>query len=140
MTYSPIAVRLGIKNEPEEWHVENARRLANELLEETRELLQVPIYVNSWFRSKSLNNVIGGAKNSFHLLGLAVDFESPGVSNQKLFQKIVESDLPYDQAIAEFFSDSDPSAGWIHLGYSDNPRRQVLKAFKANNQTTYALL
>jgi zinc D-Ala-D-Ala carboxypeptidase len=45
---------------------------------------EVVIVVSSWYRSTMINNMVGGAKGSQHLLGLAVDFTVPGHSPAKI--------------------------------------------------------
>jgi len=42
-------------------------------LEEMRELLQEPLYINSWCRCKPYNTLEGGNKNSEHMDGQAAD-------------------------------------------------------------------
>ena len=43
------------------------------LLQELRDTLEQPIIINSGYRSKKHNEKVGGAKNSQHLKGTAVD-------------------------------------------------------------------
>lgn len=45
-------------------------------MERVREYLgNQPLIVTSWFRTHKYNSQIGGANNSYHLLGIAVDFK-----------------------------------------------------------------
>lgn len=46
-------------------------------MEKVREIIGAPITVNSWFRCPELNAAVGGAKNSDHMIGCAVDFICP---------------------------------------------------------------
>ncbi len=50
------------------------------LLEKIRVALGKPITVNSGYRTPSYNAKIGGAKNSYHMKGMAADIVVPGVS------------------------------------------------------------
>lgn len=43
------------------------------ILEPLRNLLEKPIIINSGFRSKKVNEAVGGVSNSQHLQGLAAD-------------------------------------------------------------------
>ena len=43
-------------------------------MDEIRELLNRPLFVKSWYRPKEYNKLIGGAKESSHMEGLACDF------------------------------------------------------------------
>lgn len=91
MTASNTAVRKGIKNLPNKDEQDNLRRLML-IMDIIREEYGAPIIVNSGFRCKELNELIGGAKNSDHLFGCAADIRSCSNSkaeNKRLFNTIV---------------------------------------------------
>jgi len=120
---SQTASRLGIRNKPTEAIVENLKKLA-ETLELVREYFEgKPLVISSGYRSPALNKAVGGARNSQHMQGLAVDFTIPGLSIDTIIAELRETDLEFDQLIHEFNS-------WVHLSISDNPRYQVLKIDK----------
>jgi uncharacterized protein YcbK (DUF882 family) len=50
-----------------------------QLLESIRLEIGGPLYINSAYRSHHHNSIIGGAKTSKHLYGLAADVRSPGI-------------------------------------------------------------
>lgn len=55
-------------------------------LERIRAILgNKPIIISSWYRTHKYNNQIGGAKNSQHLLGLAVDFHCKHLSPDEIY-------------------------------------------------------
>jgi len=57
----------------------SAERVA-ELMERIRQFFgNLPITVNSWYRTPEYNKQVGGAKNSQHVLGRAVDFTVEGI-------------------------------------------------------------
>ncbi|MFD4786795.1 D-Ala-D-Ala carboxypeptidase family metallohydrolase [Streptomyces sp. NPDC058459] len=66
---------------------ENARRAMYKLEALRKKLGNVPITVNSGFRSIAHNADIGGASDSMHLYGTAADLDVPGVSNRTVYQK-----------------------------------------------------
>lgn len=119
MVHSDVAMRLGLANDPPPEAVENLRALAV-LLERAREVLGAPLVVSSGYRSKPLNDAIGGAKNSAHMLGLAADFTAPRFGTVREIVRALHH-LPFDQIINEFDS-------WVHLGLPERglPRREVL--------------
>ncbi|MFJ4920262.1 D-Ala-D-Ala carboxypeptidase family metallohydrolase [Streptomyces sp. NPDC088725] len=66
---------------------ENARRTMYKLEALRKKLGNVPITVNSGFRSIAHNAQVGGASDSMHLYGTAADLDVPGVPNRTVYQK-----------------------------------------------------
>jgi len=137
---SETAKRRGINNTPSGEHLENFKKLAENIFEPIREHFAVPIHISSGYRSKELNAAIGGASSSQHCQGEAVDIDmdgsSSGVSNADVF-KYIKDNLTFDQLIWEFGSDSNPD--WVHASYESTgkQRKQILKAVKAGGKTSY---
>ena len=123
LTHSDTAARHGIDNTPNDNEKENLYKLAMEM-EDVRELLNnKPIFCSSGFRCVELNTLIGSKKTSAHIKGLAADFTCRqfGTPNEIVFA-LINSDIPYDQAIVEFDK-------WTHLSFCEDektPRRQAL--------------
>ena len=97
-------------------------------MEDVRALLgNHRITITSGYRSPKLNKAIGGAPNSQHMTGHAVDFICPEFgSPAKIMQAIVDSAIEYDQCVLEYASKTDPSKGWIHISFCSKPRMQAL--------------
>lgn len=57
------------------------------VLEKIRSYLRQPILINSAYRSPALNSLVGGVKNSDHLIGLAADIQCK-LPASELFQKL----------------------------------------------------
>ena len=73
-----------------------------------------PVSIHSGFRSKAVNEAIGGAKSSQHMRGEAADFHCPGATLEHVMRWIVtESGLAYGQVILEGHTAGEPT--WIHL-------------------------
>lgn len=66
---------------------ENARRAMYKLEALRKKLGNVPITVNSGFRSIAHNSDVGGASDSMHLYGTAADLHVAGVSNKTVYRK-----------------------------------------------------
>jgi zinc D-Ala-D-Ala carboxypeptidase len=66
---------------------ENVRRAMYKLEALRKKLGNVPITVNSGFRSIAHNADVGGASDSMHLYGTAADLDVPGVTNKTVYQK-----------------------------------------------------
>jgi uncharacterized protein YcbK (DUF882 family) len=63
---------------PPAWVVNNLTRLAHRL-QGIRDLLGLPVLINSGYRTAEHNRAVGGVKNSFHLKGMAADIIIPGM-------------------------------------------------------------
>jgi hypothetical protein len=114
MTASATAKARGIPNNPSLDVLANLRRLALEL-EKVRELCgMVPLKLHSCYRSPVLNGVVGGAKNSYHMLGLAADFDPPdGMTHDQLQHAIgAEPSIEFDKVLEEQAGDG---AHWLHF-------------------------
>lgn len=138
LTRSESAKRLGIDNNPTPEHIENFKKLANNVFEPIREYFNTPIRISSGYRSKGLNQAIKGAASSQHCTGEAIDIDmdGTGISNKKIFDFIKEN-LSFDQLIWEFGNSSGPD--WVHVSYESNgkQRKEVLRAVKQNGKTSY---
>jgi hypothetical protein len=81
-------------------------------LEKVRTLLGVPIIVSSWYRNPTLNAAIGGAKNSDHMYGRAVDFIAPQFGTPYEVAKRIAQDsslIGFKQLIMEHT--------WVHISW-----------------------
>lgn len=124
LTYSQMALRLGLDNTPGDTERANLIRLCFTLLEPIRTLLGVPVHVDSGFRSSILNTKVGGAINSAHLEGRAADLVPIGMALETAFNLVRRSGLPLDQVITE-------CNAWIHVAIAKDgelPRGQALAA------------
>lgn len=129
VVFSQEAVRNAIDNTVPSELMPNVRRQA-ELMEKIRYELNAPIFITSWYRCPELNVLIGGAKASFHMQGLACDFVSPFGTPLEICKKIVASGIEYDQLIDE--------GTWVHVGLSEEPlRNELLTARFPNGKAVY---
>jgi hypothetical protein len=135
---SESAKRYGIANMPTPEHIANLKLLAEHIFEPIRANFRCPILISSGYRSKELNDKIGGSNTSQHSLGQAIDIDMDGTSynviNADIFN-FIKDKLPFDQLIWEFGNPINPA--WVHVSYSDRHRRQILKATKTNGITNY---
>lgn len=132
-TFSPTAVRYEIPNNMPHEHYLNAVALAKNVFEPLRAHVGKPIKINSGYRSMELNKRVGGAKNSQHNKGEAMDL--PITNNDALW---VMHNLVFDQMIFEF-PNASGDASWIHISYTTakKNRKQVLIAVKRDGKTVY---
>jgi hypothetical protein len=99
-------------------------------MEKVRALLGKPIHINSWYRCPQLNAAIGGAKNSDHMTGSAVDFICPDFGNPlDICKHIIDNHqlIRFKQLILEHT--------WVHISWDTipgvPPKLQVLSLLKS---------
>lgn len=101
----------------------NACRLAHVLQDLRDEVGRIG--VGSWIRLPELNEAVGGAKDSRHELGLAVDFEPLDLTVAGVFESIARGNLPngFDRLAwypgRHLHGDLDPGA------FNAKPRREL---------------
>lgn len=123
---SDTATRYGIDNAMPESARKNVAALVDKVLDPLRRAWGRPLQVTSGYRCGELNKRVGGVATSQHLTGQAADITTGNkVDNARLFQLAIDMGLPFDQLIWEKGDKMGP--GWIHVSYSDNPRKQVLR-------------
>lgn len=129
LCYSDTANRNGIDNTPNEEQISNLKRLIT-FLNPIRECWDSPILVNSGFRCKELNNIVGGVSNSAHLTGNAADLypKNNRFDDFVEFLSIYLQAEMFDQCIIE----SSKNNRWVHLGLFNNENEQRRQLFELN--------
>jgi hypothetical protein len=139
VTRSETAKRKGISNTPTAEHLDNFKLLAEKVFEPIRLHFGVPIHISSGYRSKELNDAIGGSQTSQHSKGQAIDIDMDGSTNgvtNKMIYDFIKEKLDFDQLIWEFGTDLNPD--WVHVSYTKTGnRKQKLKAVRSGGKTTY---
>ena len=129
-TNSLTANRLKIDNSVPEELMPNIQLTAVKL-ELVRQALGCPIIITSGYRCPALNARVGGAANSAHTKGLAVDFHSPFGTPKQICQRLIDAGVVFDKLIQEHNQ-------WVHIGFSPTKNRQiVLTAVKNGGKTVY---
>ena len=116
LTSSATALREGIDNRPNKCAYHLLHVLVDQLLDPIREAWGEPIVVSSGYRCKQLNALVGGVKNSHHILGCAADIIAGNrADHRKLFKMIQkmqqEGRIKFTQLILE------GNGRWIHISY-----------------------
>ena len=118
----------GIYNIPSHEAIANLKRLCG-WLEVLRERAGTPIRINSGYRSPQLNRKIGGAANSNHLTGCAVDIRVSGMEQLIQYAAILiqyanEAHQEFDELLLE---KNRYGAIWLHFAVRPSGnRRKVL--------------
>ena len=131
-TRSRSARKLGITNRVELIHLANVTKTSY-TLERIRTRIGAPLIISSGYRTKELNERIGGNKNSAHCKGLAADIHTSDMTCLELAKAIRASGIPFDQLIYE--------TDWVHIGLRTGKRKnrqEVLTAvFEEGEKTRY---
>ena len=139
VTRSETAKRKGISNMPTPEHIENFKKLAQNVFQPIRDHFNRAIFLSSGYRSAELNKITKGASStSQHCSGEAIDIDMDGteITNKQVFDYIKEH-LQFDQLIAEFPVNGNPA--WVHVSYESTgkQRKQILVAKKNGKATKY---
>ena len=124
-----------IKNVPNEAQVENLKRLC-EWLEMLRSEWNKrygegndPIIINSGYRSQAVNKAVGGAANSNHLTGCAVDIHVTGMEQLIRYAAILldisdERHEDFDELLLER---SPRGTYWLHFAVRPTGNRRRIR-------------
>ena len=111
--------------------VENLKRLCP-WLEELRLRCKAPIVINSGYRSPAVNKLAGGAANSNHLSGCAVDIRCAGKEQMIRYAAILldiadGTKQDYDELLLE----QHGSVCWLHFAVRPQGNRRRVGFLKA---------
>jgi hypothetical protein len=113
---SATAKAKGIDNTPNVQQMINLVYLAAYVLEPLRVAMKEPIKIGSGFRSRKLNDAVGGVWNSQHCKGQAADLCIDGdIKKGRRWFDYIKNHLPFDQLIWEH----NPKTGnyWVHVSF-----------------------
>lgn len=140
VTKSQTAIQKGIKNEPTKEEIQNLKDIAENIFQPIRDHFKVPIGISSGYRSKKLNQIIGGSKTSEHMSGRALDIDADiygNITNRQIFD-FIRKNLEFNQLVWEFGDDNNPD--WVHVSFDKgNNKKRVLRAGRDKNGTFYKL-
>ena len=81
------------------------------ILDPLRRDLGVPVYIVSGYRTKKLNQLVGGSTSSDHMKACAADITC-GVGAHRLYRRALKLHLPYRQLIYY------PQNGFVHVSWN----------------------
>ena len=113
----------GIDNIPDNMNViYNLVRLS-EFLQSIRNELHLPIVVTSGYRSKEVNEAVGGVLSSYHVKGLAADIKC---SDMDKLLAVLHSHLMEIDQLGIYYNKNTQL--WFHVGLAEDgkvPRTQI---------------
>ena len=105
-----LNVRKYPDNKPSLQHVANMIYGCRLLLEPAREAIGCPIIINSGFRNPRVNTLVGGVKNSQHLLGQAADIRPKDPAQFHRLVAFLRNCEYTDQLLT--------GSGWLHISWA----------------------
>ena len=96
MTKSQTAKLYHIDNTPTEEIVENLKKVMY-ILDMVRVYMGKPIFVNSGYRCRKLNDMVGGVHESMHIRGLAADFRTDKIEDINRMLEFLEENHKDDK-------------------------------------------
>ena len=113
----------GLDNMPNDMNIiKNLCRLAD-FLQTIRNELHLPIVVTSGYRSKEVNESVGGVSSSYHCKGLAADIKC---SDMDKLLTILHSHLMDIDQLGIYYNSTTQL--WFHVGLAEDgkvPRTQI---------------
>jgi hypothetical protein len=104
-------------------------------LEKVRAITGEPLRINSGYRCPELNAAVGGSPTSYHMLGLAADFDPPAGWTHDAFQHAIAErpEIVFDLLLEEGTDKAESEGGsrWIHFQVARpgrEPRRLIRDA------------
>lgn len=120
LLYSSTGNSKKIANYPDTAEIRSNLQKVSQIIVALAKSSGFKIYINSGYRNKALNTVIGGSTSSQHMKGQAVDMDCGGMSTidkAKLFLFIVNNEAwknKFDQIIWE------KDGSWVHCSFKCN--------------------
>lgn len=134
---SATAIRKGIANVPTLAQYQNMQRVYDDFYAPACEHFGKKLPVTSFFRSPALNREIGGAANSAHMYGTAIDIDCDSLSNptNKTLFDWFKQEKKFDQLILES-PDKNGNPQWVHIAFNRTggiDRNEVLRMSRDKN-------
>lgn len=132
LTFSRTALINGWDNTPDHDATENLKYLAQKVLQPIRHWFNVPVIIESGYRSEKLNKEKKSTESSLHRFGCAADIASVGDNSLISVIEFVYLNLPFTEMIAEFLPE-----GWIHVGLVKGRENEKILKIRNKEFTKY---
>jgi hypothetical protein len=139
-TQDAIKAKPGFNNFPNDVQLAALKYLGLHIFDPIVEHFGVPPFIHSAFRNEAYNKSIGGALNSQHKFGEAIDLDYDNIpkapNNKALFDFVVRN-LNFDQIIWEKWTNENPN--WVHVSCVSVGNRKKVTRFDGKNYIPFDL-
>lgn len=92
----------------------------------------IPIFIQSGYRSPEVNAAVGGAKNSDHVKAKAIDFRAPAFGTPIEIAQALESKIN-ELGIGQLINEYPDGNGWVHVSTKapENDINKIITISKA---------
>ena len=112
----------GIANIPTDKEINNMKLLVDNVLQPLRDHMNRPVIISSGFRSKAVNDAVGGSRTSGHMLGTSADITAGHKTLNKKIYNYIRDNCEFRQLINEY------DYSWVHVEYreGDNKKQELI--------------
>lgn len=133
LTHSQTAEANGVPNDPDPATITELKLLAERVEELRAAYGNKSLFVINAYRSPALNTLVGGAKNSAHMQGQAMDVGDPLPARP--FTRFCLTHLDLLEQVGLWMEDPQWTPGWVHLQTREVPGVRVFRPSMAPPQT-----
>ncbi len=131
LIHSDTADKYNLNNMPDIKSLDNLLCLIIECLQPVRDVFGMPMIISSGFRTKRINELVGGSENSEHKTGCAADFIIRGLTPAQIVERIRKTNIPFNQLIEEH----GKNAVWVHISYQKKGNKREVLRYKNGKYT-----
>jgi zinc D-Ala-D-Ala carboxypeptidase len=123
LTRSSTALGLGLDNTPTPAAVDELATLAARV-DAVRERFGIPLFPTNGYRAPAVNKAVGGAANSAHMSGQAMDIAD---GPKRALARFCLSNLALLEEQGLWMEDPQWTPGWVHLQTREVPGARVFR-------------
>jgi len=139
--YSDTALAKKLDNIPSISIINNAKLLADNILESIVVYYSKMLNVHCMYRSLRVNESVGGVNTSQHCFGQACDFTIDSINSKKIFNDIISGRIKHNGVPIKNILDQcifENNGAWIHVSFDKNKsRKQFMTALNGTYKNVY---
>ena len=117
-------------------HQDNLIHIAKNILQPARDILKEPIHISSGYRSQSHNKAVGGASQSQHCFGKALDIYVSNMTGLELFEFFMKN-FGYKIGGIGLYSNENLKSKFIHIDIRNKQTKNSIISWYYNSASKY---